>query len=90
MIKKESILKGGILTSLFNFFGKILGLGSIYLITKEFGANDDTDIFYLLLSFSMLLVAVFSSLQSSVFIPLFIKIKTKDGEKRAWNFSNSL
>lgn len=89
MIKKESIIKGGVLTSLFNFLGKLLGFLSIFIITWTFGANDKTDIFYLLLSFSTLVVAVFSTLQTSVFLPLFIKIKTQSGDKRAWEFSNS-
>ena len=89
MIRKESILKGSILTSVFNLTGKLLGFVAIYIITREFGASEKTDIYYLLLSFSMLLIAIFSTLQSSVFIPLYIKTKTVKGEQSAWTFSNS-
>ncbi|NQV76902.1 MAG: hypothetical protein HQ490_00925 [Lutibacter sp.] len=90
MIKKESIKKGSITTAIINIIGRIVGFLSVFLIAFYFGANDKTDVYYFMLSFTGLLSTVFTSLHTTIFLPFFIKIKEQLGEKAAWKFVNSL
>lgn len=90
MIKRESIKKGSITTSLINIIGRIIGFFSVFLIAFYFGANDKTDVYYFMLSFTGLLSTLFTSLHTTIFLPFFIKLKEQLGEKSAWRFINSL
>jgi putative peptidoglycan lipid II flippase len=90
MIKRESLRRGSISTSILNIFGRVIGFISIFLISYLFGANNDTDIFYFLLSFTALVTTLFTNLYSSVFLPLFIKVREQRSNKEAWIFLNSL
>ena len=90
MIKRESVKKGSVTTSLLNIVGRFVGFFSVFLISYFFGANSKTDVYYFMLSFTALIVAIFSSLQGIVFLPLFIKLQETDGKELAWKFLNSL
>lgn len=90
MIKRESLRRGSFSTSLLNVLGRAIGFFSVFLISYLFGAGNDTDIFYFLLSFTALVTTLFTSLFSSVFLPLFIKIREQENNQKAWQFLNSL
>jgi putative peptidoglycan lipid II flippase len=90
MIKRESLRRGSFSTSLLNIIGRAIGFVSVFLISYLFGANKDTDIYYFLLSFTALVTTLFTNLYSSVFLPLFIKIREQESNSKAWDFLNSL
>jgi putative peptidoglycan lipid II flippase len=90
MIKRESLRRGSFSTSLLNVVGRGIGFFSVFLVSYLFGANSHTDVFYFLLSFTLLITTLFTNLYSSVFLPLFIKIKEQKNNHEAWQFLNSL
>lgn len=90
MIKRESIRKGIFSTSALNIVGRGIGFLSVFLVSYLFGANSHTDIFYFLLAFTALVTTLFTGLYSSVFLPLFIKIREQESNEKAWLFLNAL
>lgn len=90
MIKKESVRKASLVTSLLNIAGRIIGFFSVFLISYFFGATNHTDVYYFALSFVTLIAAFFTSIQSAIMLPQFIRISEKCGEEDAWKFLNGL
>jgi len=90
MIQNESIQRGSIITSFYNIIGKMLNFISLFLISYYFGANRTTDIYYLVLSFVILISALLVSQQSTVFLPIFVRTRAEKGEAAAWKFANTL
>lgn len=90
MIRRESIKKGSITTSIISVIGRVVGFLSVFLIAFYFGANEKTDVYYFMLSFTGLLSTVFTSVHTTIFLPFFIKLKEQLGEESAWRFVNSL
>ena len=89
-MKKESIKRGSIVTSILNIIARSLGFISVFLVSYYFGANATTDLYYYLTSFTALFSILFICLQPTVLMPLFIKTKIQLGEDRAWLFINSI
>lgn len=69
---------------------KVLGMLFLTLVTREFGASIETDLFYLasVLPETITNIILLGVISGSV-IPIFIKIKEKDGESKFLHSFNS-
>jgi len=90
MIGGESVKRGSFTTTIFNATGKIIGFLSIFLISRYFGANIKTDLYYFTNSFIILGTTVFTSLITTVFIPQFIYKDATSGSEESWRFAGAL
>ena len=90
MIKQESFKKGSLITAILNIIARLVGFATVFVIASKFGASGKTDVYYFLLSTIGLFSAIVTSFHSTVFLPLFIKIRNQKNIIEAWNFFNSL
>lgn len=69
---------------------KVLGMLFLTLVTREFGASTETDLFYLasILPETITNIILLGLISGSI-IPIFIKIREKDGEKKFLESFNS-
>jgi putative peptidoglycan lipid II flippase len=89
LFKAESYTKGTISSILFNTIAKFVQFLNIIFIGVIFGANTETDLYYFLYNFIILVIASFiSSIDILVLLPEFIKIRDTLNVRKAISFIN--
>ena len=87
---QDTILSAAFIISILYFISAVLGLFKSRVLVSFFGASEELSIFFLA---DRIPTAIYSTLflgsLSTVFIPIFLKIK-KDDEGRAYNFASNL
>ncbi len=88
LLGKQSFSKGIVSSTVLNVFAKGFQFINTILIAYFFGANSTTDLYYFILSLSILISTLINNLDNVVFIPEFIKIKETQSEKSGFDFLN--
>ena len=87
---QDSILSAAFIISILYFISAILGLFKSRILVTYFGASEELSLFFLA---DRIPTAIYSTLflgsLSTVFIPIFLKLKKED-ETRAFNFASNL
>jgi putative peptidoglycan lipid II flippase len=89
LFKTESYTKGAVLSVIFNAAAKLVQFLNIFIIASLFGASTETDLYYFLFNFVTIVIATFvSSIDSTVLIPEFIRLRDSGNIKKAIGFIN--
>ena len=83
VITKNKLIEIGIIITLANILGKILGFIKDILISYYYGASGETDAFFLAMSLPFLILGVFTSGTDSVIIPQYKRIMCNSGREQA-------
>lgn len=75
---------------LFGIIVKVLGFLRTVLIAKEFGSNEVTDVYYLAVSFVIILTSFIGGALNQATIPLIVEIETKQGSRAKFNYISSI
>lgn len=89
MINKRSLTSGTMMSVFFNAGAKIIQLLSIFLVGNLFGTGTDTDLYYFLYTFVIVIIAGFmGGIDATVVMPEFIRLRQQEGDKQAMGFVN--
>lgn len=83
VITKNKLIEIGIIITLANILGKILGFIKDILMSYYYGASGETDAFFLAMSLPFLILGVFTSGTDSVIIPQYKRIMCNSGREQA-------
>lgn len=83
-IQGESIVRAGLIILLANFASRILGFGREILIARFFGASAVVDSFLVAQVLPATIAGLIGGALTTVFIPVFVEEREKEGEKKAW------
>ncbi len=89
-IKTETIAKGTIIIIIATFASKILGFIREILIAKYYGASVITDSYLIATILPSALAGIIGGALTTVFIPLFIEERNKNGDQKAWEVASSV
>ena len=89
-IKTETIAKGTLVIIIATFASKILGFIREILIAKYYGASVITDSYLVATILPTALAGIIGGALTTVFIPLFIEEKNKNGDQKAWEVASSV
>lgn len=89
MINKRSLTSGTMMSVFFNAGAKLLQLLSIFLVGNLFGTGADTDLYYFLYTFVIVIIAGFmGGIDATVVMPEFIRLRQQEGDRAAMGFVN--
>lgn len=88
MLKTESYRKGIILSVSLNFFAKGIAFLNTLIIAYFFGANSGTDVYFYVITVTLLITSIINGIDYLVLIPETMKLRLHDGEKASQNFVN--
>jgi peptidoglycan biosynthesis protein MviN/MurJ (putative lipid II flippase) len=88
IFKTESYKKGLIFSTSLNIVAKAIGFLNTLVITFFFGSNITTDIYFYILSVSLLITNTINNIDQSILIPQFMKLRQQKSEKAAQEFIN--
>lgn len=83
-IHKQSILQATVLLTVIAFLSRILGFFREVVIANVFGAKAITDAYLVAQVLPLTLAGLVGGALTTVFIPVFLEEKERDGEERAW------
>ncbi|MCX7795343.1 MAG: murein biosynthesis integral membrane protein MurJ [bacterium] len=89
-IHKQSILQATILLTVIAFVSRILGFFREVVIANIFGAKAVTDAYLVAQVLPLTLAGLVSGALTTVFIPVFLEEKEKNGEGKAWYAANTV
>jgi putative peptidoglycan lipid II flippase len=89
-IKTETIAKGTIIIIIATFASKILGFIREILIANYYGASVITDSYLIATILPSALAGIIGGALTTVFIPLFIEERNKNGDQKAWEVASSV
>lgn len=87
-LSPESYKKGLVWSVLFNLINYGLRLSNFLVIAFYFGSNDQTDIYFYLLGFFLIMTGFFIMLNNSVVIPESMRIRKQVNNKKSVEFLN--
>jgi putative peptidoglycan lipid II flippase len=88
LLGTQSFTAGIFSSTILNVLAKGLQFITTVLIAYFFGANGDTDLYYFIISISLLITTLINNLDNVAFIPEFIKRRETQNENEAFKFLN--
>lgn len=89
-IHRQSILQATVLLSVIAFVSRILGFFREVIIASIFGAKAITDAYLVAQVLPLTLAGLVGGALTTVFIPVFLEEKEKNGEDKAWYAANTV
>ncbi len=89
-VKKDSFKISGVKNIAISGVVAALSFYSLMLVAKRFGGSVGSDAYFFLLSITTLAAGLISSLFATVFLPVFIELKTRAGITEASEFAGSV
>lgn len=89
-IHKQSILQATVLLTVIAFISRILGFFREVVIANIFGAKAITDAYLVAQILPLTLAGLVGGALTTVFIPVFLEEKEKNGEDEAWCAANTV
>ncbi|MBK6634358.1 MAG: hypothetical protein IPG38_08605 [Chitinophagaceae bacterium] len=87
MLKTESYKKGVVVSTMLNILVKGIGFINTLIIAFYFGANAGTDIYFFVLSITVLVTTgMLNGIDSIILIPQAMKLREREGEEKSRNF----
>ncbi|MGC8971703.1 MAG: murein biosynthesis integral membrane protein MurJ [bacterium] len=83
-IHKQSILQATVLLTVIAFLSRIFGFFREVIIANVFGAKAITDAYLVAQVLPLTLAGLIGGALTTVFIPVFLEEKEKNGEEKAW------
>jgi len=88
-ISKQSLASGTLMSVFFNAGAKIIQVLSMFLVGNLFGTGVDTDLYYFLYNFVIVIIAGFmGGIDATVVMPEFIRLRQQEGDGPAMGFVN--
>jgi len=88
--KRDSFRISGIKNIAISVVVAILSFYSLMLIARRFGGSEGSDAYFFLLSITTLATGLISSLFATVFLPIFVELKIREGLTQACEFAGSI
>lgn len=89
MLKTESYKKGVVVSTMLNILVKGIGFINTLIIAFYFGANAGTDIYFFVLSITVLVTTgMLNGIDSIILIPQAMKLREREGEEKSRIFLN--
>jgi len=87
---RDSFRKSGIKNIAISGVVAVLSFYSLTLIAKKFGGSEGSDAYFFLFSLTTLATGMLSSIFSTVFLPVFVELKIREGITEASEFAGSI
>ncbi len=89
MDKSQKIMRAALVVMLATFLSRLLGLGRLIIITRQFGSGLETDAFWAAFTLpNMLRELLAEGALSLAFIPVFVEYLSKPNREEAWRVAS--